>query len=126
MKKQSENKINSIIQNVLKNINGLIDVNTAIGTPIKMDNGDYVFPVSKVTVGVLSGGGEYGKLGVFTKNNDLPFSAGNGAIVSIKPSGFLVKNNVSYKLISTSNDPIEKIVDLTTDFISKMQTEDRV
>ena len=86
------NRINKAIETALKNLSTMVDVNTVVGKPIKTENGEYVVPISKVTVGVLSGGGEYGKVGIFKKGSDLPYSAGNGAIISVKPCGFLLKD----------------------------------
>ena len=120
MNYQSENnKINKTIETTLKNISNLIDTNTVIGKPIKTEDGELIFPVSKVTIGVLSGGGEYGKINIFSKNKDLPFSAGNGAIISIKPSGFFIKNGKKYSIISTPNTPYEKLIEKTADFLSQ-------
>ena len=84
-----------------------------------------VLPVAKVTLGVLSGGGEYGKLGLFKKGSDLPFSAGNGAIVSVKPSGFLIKNcDGNYKILSVESGAYEKIMEKATDFLSELTVKD--
>lgn len=110
------NRIDKVVETALKNISQMIDVNTVIGKPIKTENGDYVLPVSKVTVGVLVGGGEYGKINIFKSSSDLPYSAGNGAIISIKPYGFLIKDiNDKYKMISISEKPIEKIIEKFSD-----------
>ena len=105
----SNNKINSAIETTLKNINNLIDVNTVVGNAIKTELGEYVIPISKVTITVLSGGGEYGKVGIFKKGEDLPYSAGNGAIISLKPSGFLVSENGKFKMISVADTASEKL-----------------
>lgn len=123
MHQEKENKINTVVETALKNLNGLIDVNTIIGKPFITDDGDYVFPISKVTLGVLSGGGEYGKTGIFGKNDELPFSAGNGAVVSVKPSGFLIKNSDGYKLISAGCEPYSKLLDKATEIFEKLQGE---
>ncbi len=120
MRLQNENKINDAIVSTLKNLSNLVDVNTVIGKPIKNDNGEYVVPISKVTIGVLAGGGEYGKINVFSKNNELPYSAGNGAIISVKPCGFLIKEEDKYKIISISNNPYEKLIDKAIEFISEI------
>lgn len=110
------NRIDKVVETALKNISQMIDVNTVIGKPIKTENGDYVLPVSKVTVGVLVGGGEYGKINIFKSSSDLPYSAGNGAIISIKPYGFLIKDiNDKYKMISISEKPIEKLIEKFSD-----------
>lgn len=114
------NKINTTIETTLKNLSNLIDVNTVVGKPLKTDTGEYIVPVSKVTVGILAGGGEYGKINVFSKNTELPFSAGNGAIVSVKPCGFFIKDKDKYKMISISDNPYEKLIDKATDFIENI------
>lgn len=121
-----QDRINQTIQSTLKNLSNLIDVNTVVGTPIKTQDGEYIVPVSKVTVGVLSGGGEYGKLGIFKKSEELPYSAGNGSIISIKPCGFLLKENGSYKVLSVPNTPYEKLIEKTTDFISELNKNEEV
>lgn len=120
-----ENKINSVIETAIKNLNVLADADTVIGQPVKYDNGDYVIPVTNVTVGYLSGGGEYGKITVFKKGKDLPFTAGNGAVVSLKPCAFLIKNkDGDYKILTISNEPVERFMDKATDFIEKLNNGD--
>ena len=89
---QKESRINTVMETTLKNLSTYIDVKSAVGTPITTKDGDLIIPLSKVTFGLLAGGGEYGKTNIFKKGEDLPFSAGNGAIVSLKPCGFLIKN----------------------------------
>ncbi len=125
MQSRLENsKINKVIETTLKNLNGLIDVNTVIGKPIKGENGEYIIPFSKVTVGILMGGGEYGKINIFKKDSSFPYSAGNGAIISIKPCGFLLNENDNYKIISQSNSPYEKLFEKATEMIKQINDED--
>ncbi len=116
------NRIEKVVETALKNIGTMIDVNTVIGKPIKSENGGYIIPVSKVTVGVLSGGGEYGKISIFKTSSDLPYSAGNGAIISVKPSAFLINENNEYKVLSVSDKPYEKMFDKITELISDIQS----
>lgn len=117
------NKINQTIESTFKNLSNIIDVNTVVGKPIKTDDGEYVVPVSKVTVAVLMGGGEYGKVSIFNKESDLPYSAGNGAIISIKPCGFMIKEDNKYRLLSLSEKPYEKLLDKATDFLAEFGSE---
>lgn len=122
-KNYENNRLNDVIETVMKNLNGVIDVNTVIGKPLKTDTDETIIPISKVTFGLLCGGGEYGKIGIFKKGSDLPYSAGNGAVVSIKPCGFLVKNaNSEYKMINIANSSYEKFFEKATDFISENLT----
>lgn len=114
---KNDNRINDTIKTALENIKEMIDVNTVVGTPKNTTNG-YFVPITNITLCVLSGGGEYGKTTIFNKANNLPFTAGNGAIISIKPCGFLVKDDSSgYRLLTTKEQSYEKIIDLTTEFI---------
>ena len=116
-----ENRINSVIETALKHLSEIVDVSTAIGKPIISDSGEEIIPVAKITVGSLNAGGEYGKTGIFKTSSDLPFSAGNGALISIKPFGFLIKNKGGeFKMISVPSAPIEQFIDKTTEIINKL------
>lgn len=118
---QSENRINSVVENALKNIRSLVDVNTVVGTPIKTETGDCIIPVSKVSFGVLSGGGEYGKVNIFKNASDLPFSAGNGTVVSVKPCGFLIKTDGEYKAVSIGASAYDALIDKVVDFFENLK-----
>ncbi len=122
--RQENNKITKVIESTFKNLSSIIDVNTVVGKPIKTDDGEYLIPVSKVTVGVLMGGGEYGKINIFKKDTNFPYSAGNGAVVSIKPCGFLIKEEGKYKILSVADKPYEKLLDKATDFLAELKYEE--
>lgn len=122
---QENNRIKTVIETSLKNANDLIDVSTVIGKPIKCEDGDLIFPISKVTYGSLSGGGEYGKITIFNKNDNLPLSAGNGTIISLKPYGFLIKKtNGAYETVNISDAPFDKLFEKTSEFISSITNKD--
>lgn len=123
--KIEHNRINNVIETTLKNLRNIIDVNTVIGQPIKSQDGTNIIPISKVTMAVLTGGGEYGKINLINKGSDLPYSAGNGAIISIKPCGFLIDKGGDYKIISISESSYEKIIDKASDFIEKLNDENK-
>ena len=111
-----ENKINELIDTAIKNLNNLTDVNVIIGKPIK-DEESIIIPICKATLGYMNGAGEYGKIKLFKKESELPFAGGSGAVVSLKASGFLIKEEGKYRFISTSNEPLDKIVNFTNEII---------
>lgn len=113
-----ENKINAVIETAMNSLNNLIDVNTVVGKPIHTDSGT-VFPISKVTMGFMTGGGEYGEVKIFQKDNSLPFAGGSGAIVSLKPAGFLVQENGKFKIVSVGD--MGKLMDTASDIIENLQ-----
>jgi sporulation protein YtfJ len=122
MQEKTASKINTALDTAMKNLSSLIDVNTVIGKPVSTQDGSIIIPITKVTLGILSGGGEYGKVAVFKCNEDLPFSVGNGLIVSIKPCAFLIKENSSdnYKILSVGSSSYDKLIDKSADLLEKI------
>ena len=59
---EKQEKINDLIDDSIQRLHSLADVNTIIGTPIITASGFQIIPFSKVTMGNLSGGGEYGEV----------------------------------------------------------------
>lgn len=82
-------KLNDVIKTAIDNLQQIVDANTIIGTPINTDSGTTVIPVSKVSIGIASGGIDY----VTNKNTSLQnFGGGNGAGVTVSPVAFIVVN----------------------------------
>ena len=54
--------VESIIETTMARLKTIVDVNTIVGEPIPAGNG-VVVPVSKVSFGFFSGGGEYAPTG---------------------------------------------------------------
>ena len=123
-KEYRENKINRVIDTAMKNLSTLVDVNTVIGKPMKTEDGSLIIPVSKVTLGFMTGGGEYGDVKVMKKDRAIPFAGGSGAIVSMKPTGFLVNDGKGYRVIAAANEPYEKILDVASDLLASAQQGD--
>jgi len=124
MLREYDNKIDNLIGTAMKSLNSLIDVNTVIGKPITTADGTVIIPVSKVTMGFITGGGEYGEIKVLKKDKNYPFGGGNGAVLSMKPYGFLIDNGKGFKLVHASNEPLEKIIDSAQDLINRISKDD--
>ena len=118
-KNSSENKIQNLMESAMKDLNSLVDVNTIMGKPIVDDNGTVIIPVSKVTMGFMTGGGEYGDVKVVKGDEKTPFAGGSGAVISMKPAGFLVDNGEGVKIVNVSNDIYDKIFDSAEEFIKR-------
>lgn len=118
---KKDNRISEVLKKTLEEIVSVIDVDTAIGKPVENGSGDIIMPFSKITFVTLSGGGEFGKLNLFNKGNS-PLGVGNGAVISIKPCGFLVKEKQlkDYRLLSVADGPYEKIIENVSDIINNL------
>ena len=99
-----ETKISDIIKAALGNIRETADANTIIGDPITTANGTTILPVSKVTVGVATGGLDYNSKND-AANKNANFGGGGGTGLSVTPVAFLVvKPEGDIELLNV-NDP---------------------
>ena len=72
-----------------------------------------IIPLSKVTMGFVSGGGEYySELKEIKKETEYPFSGGSGGGVSLHPIGFLIIKNGCVDLVKIdSKSALEKMIE---------------
>jgi sporulation protein YtfJ len=106
------NKIQEIMNSAMENLRPLIDANIVIGKTIEAE-GLKVIPLSKVTMGFVSGGGEYySELKDMRRETEYPFSGGSGGGVSLQPIGFLVIKSGEVEVVKIdSKSAIEKLID---------------
>lgn len=87
--------IDKIIDSTFEKLKRLVDANTSIGSTIKLGEKKFLIPISKINVGVLSGGGE---VPVKKKSS---MTAGTSTGFSITPMGFVVVSDKSVDFVST-------------------------
>ncbi|MBQ8345009.1 MAG: sporulation protein YtfJ [Clostridia bacterium] len=111
----TEHKLPEIIRSSLESIRSMVDANTVIGDPI-VASGTTIIPVSKISVGVATGGVDYNP-----KKEDQPrpqnFGGGGGTGVTLAPLGFLiVDKDGDVEFLNVVNkgqpDPVDQIADL--------------
>ena len=96
------NNIDAIMKTTLENLKQMVDVNTVVGAAVSSQDGTTIIPVSRVSFGFVSGGGEY-TLDTISKIDSaqtLPFAGGAGAGVSVSPVGFLVVDGSNIRMLS--------------------------
>ena len=89
--------IENIIKTTMENLQALINVNTIVGSPVRVDNNTMVMPVSRVSLGFIAGGGEYPtknaveRSGRTLEDSDakLPFAGTTAAGICVSPVSFL-------------------------------------
>lgn len=114
--------LDKIIDNAFNQLKNIIDANTVVGTTIKIIDGIYIVPISKINVGLISGGGEDSK-----KKKKGVVGAGSSTGFTITPIGFItISNNIiNFLGVTTTENAstkiIETILNMSEKMLSKME-----
>lgn len=103
-------KVENVLHSTIDSLKNMIDVDSVVGNPVKISDTTTVIPVSKVSMGFVSGGSDFGKA---PNNNN--FGGGAGGGVKISPVAFLVVTDGNVRLVNVSETP-----DQTDKLLSKI------
>jgi sporulation protein YtfJ len=124
--------IEGLMKTTMENIKEMVDVNTIVGDPIESPDGCVIVPISRVTFGFASGGGEIvvgGDKEKQKKTNGngepkeekIPFAGGSGAGVSIHPIAFMVVGQGQIRLLPVNQGAmLERIIDYAPQLIEQV------
>ncbi len=104
-----------------KALEKVADANTVIGEPIITVSGTQVIPLSSVTVVNLSGGGEYGDIKTYKQADGFKIAGGNGTVITVKPSGFLIDDGKGCRLLKMNDGAIDTLIEKTGDLVHTIQ-----
>ena len=111
-----EHPIGELMQTAMASIKDMVDVNTVIGKPVQAGSSTTVIPISRVSFGYVTAGGDLAtqdKHGVPSADADFPFAGGSGAGVSVQPVGFLVVNGDSVRMLpATCQNVVDRMVEM--------------
>lgn len=113
--KARDNPIERIMDNAFGKLRNMSRTDTVIGEEIEV--GEFkVVPVSKVSMGFVTGGGEYSEADAMS---DFPFAGASGAGMSVQPVCFLVTDGKTIKVVGlSSQSPFDKILTTIPDIVS--------
>ena len=127
-----ESKLNGVINSSLSSIKDIFDSNTVAGEPITAAGGTVIIPISKVSVGLVSGGIDYYGKRVTPNDSNANFGGGGTTGVTLNPIGFLVtKADGSVEFLSVSApassvpdkiDNIASIIEKSPDIIERIKS----
>ena len=110
--------LNDMMRSAMEKVHEMVDTNTIVGQPITTPDGVTLIPISKVSFGFGSGGGDYGKA---PKEN---FGGGAGAGVKIAPVAFLVIKDGATRVLPVAVPPVstvDRIVDMAPDVLDRVE-----
>lgn len=120
VQQNNEHPVERVMDNAFTKIRTLVDADTVVGNPVTTEDGVSIIPLSKVTMGFLTGGGEYSDMAQ-QNLTEYPFAGGSGAAVSVSPIGFLVSDGKSVKIIKMDDkNPFDKILNLIPDVMESI------
>ncbi|MDE6757825.1 MAG: hypothetical protein K2J89_00940 [Clostridia bacterium] len=87
-----DNSLQEIMNNTLDNLRGIVKSEDMVFKPIYLDDKTMAIPLTKVSVGFVSGGGggESNKFSDVKTDKLQPYAGGGGGGISLSPMGFLV------------------------------------
>ena len=115
---ENKNQLNDMMRSAMDKVRAMVDTNTIVGQPITTPDGVTLIPISKVSFGFGSGGGDYGKP---AKDG---FGGGAAAGVKIDPVAFLVIKDGTTRVLPVAVPPattLDRIVDMAPDVMDKME-----
>lgn len=98
-KENTKNNIENVIENAFNHIKDIVDANTVVGKIIKVTDNNYLIPVSKISVGLISGGGTIPK----AKGENMNACSGTG--FNIVPIGFVAVSDTECNFLSVNAVP---------------------
>jgi sporulation protein YtfJ len=116
--------MSEIIKATLEGVDSFTDVNSVVGSIINTPSGVTVIPISKISVGFLGGGADYGQKKLSQAQS---FGGGSGAGISISPVAFLtITPEASVNIITLDKDRsgvdrIASLLDRSPEIIEKIK-----
>ncbi len=117
--------MSEIIKASLEGIKSFADAQTVVGKSISTTSGVTVIPISKLSVGFIGGGADYGQKKISQSQN---FGGGSGAGVTITPIAFLTissdgnVNILSVKEKKNISDKLISFIDGSPEIINKIKS----
>ena len=113
MEMEKNSPLRDVMNSTMDKVREMVDANNIVGAPITTPDGVTLIPISRVSFGFGSGGGDYGKPG---QNN---FGGGGGAGVKID----LVIKDGTTRVMPVAVPPVstvDRIVDMAPDIVDKI------
>lgn len=113
----AEHPIERIMDSAFGKMRTLTDADIIVGNPIIMPDGTTVVPISKISIGIVTGGGEYSQ----KQQSEYPFAGASGAGMSVSPVCFLVSDGKSVRMLNVgSKSMFDKVVETVPDVVGSL------
>lgn len=139
--------IESLMRTTMDSLKDMVDVNTVVGEPVETKEGTVIIPVSRVSFGFVTGGGDEAVAGSegedygsgqggdeessskgggqggssMIASATMPFTGGTGAGVSVKPVGFLVVGGRNVRFLPVDSRAFyDRLIDEAPELLDRL------
>ena len=124
--------VENIMKTTMEQLKAMADVNTIVGNPILTAGETMILPVSRLSMGFISGGGEYGcekrrtpiqrSAEEMNEVSCYPFAGAAVAGMTITPLAFLSVNNGCVKVMPADyNTTFDRAVEILPELIGTVE-----
>lgn len=118
--------LENIMHSTMEQLRQLAEVDTVVGKPVHVNETTCVIPVSRASLGFVTGGGEYGVkspvldsgVSLDNSNRAFPFAGTMAAGISLLPVAFLAVTGESVRILPVNErEPYTRIAALLPDVL---------
>jgi len=121
--------VENIMKTTMEQLKQMVDVNTIIGNPVMAGGDTVIVPVSRVCLGFLSGGGEYGKPQPIRRSGEetaseerYPFAGTSVAGMNLTPMAFLSIHQGDVKVLPAHyNCTLDRIIEMVPNSLQEVE-----
>jgi len=111
----AENNFNSVVDSLVKGLDGFAEAKTVVGDPIRVDD-TIILPLVDITLGMAAGAG----LNAEKRTNN----GGGGMGVKMTPCAVLIIHDGMTRLVNVRNqDVLNKVIDVVPDVVSRIKAK---
>ena len=116
MDMEKKSPLRDVMNSTMEKVREMVDANNIVGAPITTPDGVTLIPISRVSFGFGSGGGD-----LPSSQKEL-FGGGTGGGVTITPMAFLIVRNGDVKLLQVQsyNNTADRVVGMVPDVVDKV------
>lgn len=122
-KYKNTSSLDELIKTSLDRVKSLMEINTIIGEPLRIEETTTIIPISKASVGFVVGGGEYSDKSNRRVANHFPMAGGSGCGMTISPVGFIIIRENNTEFVDIENKTMyQTLLNLANKIIDKIKT----
>lgn len=113
--------LKDVMDSTIESIKSMVDVDSVVGSPIKVGDNVIIIPISKISYGFGAGGSD---LKNKEQSDIFRFGGGCGTGVTISPVGFLsvVNDNVTFLQVESFHGALDRLISMTPEVINKISS----